>query len=42
MSVPDFQALMLPVLNAAKNGEICISDIRNCIAEKLGLTDEDN
>lgn len=41
MPAPPFQALMLPVLNAAKDGEISISDVRDRIAEKLGLTDED-
>ena len=41
MSVPDFQALMLPVLEASKDGEISISDVRDQIAAKLGLTEED-
>lgn len=41
MPVPHFQALMLPVLEAAKDGEISISDVRDRIAEKLGLSEED-
>jgi len=39
--VPHFQDLMLPVLEASSKGEISISDVRNRIAEKLGLTDAD-
>lgn len=41
MPVPHFQALMLPVLDAAKDGEISISKVRDRIAEQLGLTEND-
>ncbi|MBL4693324.1 MAG: restriction endonuclease, partial [Magnetovibrio sp.] len=41
MSIPSFQAFMLPVLEAAKDGEISISEVRDKIALELDLTDED-
>jgi restriction system protein len=41
MAVPEYQALMLPVLSASSNGEVRISDVRNSLAEQLGLTAED-
>lgn len=41
MSVPDFQQLMLPVLQVAKDGEISMTDARDRIAAKFGLSDED-
>jgi restriction system protein len=41
MTVPDYQALMLPVLKAASNGEVRIADVRAKVGEQLGLTAED-
>jgi restriction system protein len=41
VAVPDYQALMLPVLRAASQGEVRISDVRNKVGEQLGLTAED-
>jgi len=41
MSVPDFQALMLPVLYASQDGEIAISEVRERIAERLNLSEDD-
>lgn len=41
MTVPKFQALMLPVLKEAKDGEIGIAHVRELIAERLGLSEED-
>ncbi len=42
MSVPDFQSLMLPVLQAYADGEERLSrDVRAMIASRLGLTAED-
>jgi restriction system protein len=41
MAIPDYQALMLPVLEAAAQGE---TSVRHCIAalaDKLGLNEED-
>jgi restriction system protein len=41
MAIPDYQALMLPVLRAAKNGEVRISEVRARLADELNLTDEE-
>jgi restriction system protein len=41
MSIPDFQSLMLPVLQSAAKGEIRISDVVQRLADKLGLTAEE-
>src|SRR5215472_4274529 len=41
MPVPDFQSLMLPVLEATANGEISAADLRDKIASRLGLSSQD-
>ena len=41
MPVPDFQSLMLPVLEATTNGEISAADLRDKVAVRLGLSDDD-
>lgn len=41
MSIPDFQALMLPVLRAAAQGEMRISDVVERLAIELALSTED-
>lgn len=43
MAVPDYQSLMLPLLQFAsrKNGETSTSEAVEALAEELGLTDED-
>jgi restriction system protein len=42
MSVPDYQALMLPLLKALEDGaEHAVRDVREQVARKLGLTEED-
>jgi len=41
MAVPNYQALMLPVLSASSNGEVRIGDVRSKLAEQLELTPED-
>jgi restriction system protein len=41
MSVPDFQSLMLPVLQATSRGVISSSDLRKVVAQELGLTDQE-
>jgi restriction system protein len=41
MSIPDYQALMLPVLSASIEGEIRIGDLVERLAEKLALTLEE-
>jgi restriction system protein len=41
MAVPDFQALMLPVLKAAANGEVRFSDLVETLADEFHLTDEE-
>ena len=38
MSVPDYQSLMLPVLQTSAEGEIRISDAVETLAQRLGLT----
>ena len=42
MAVPDFQTLMLPVLKAAAEGEIKISDLVDKLAEEFQLTQEES
>jgi restriction system protein len=39
MAIPDFQALMLPVLKASADGEVKISDVVGLLGNKLGLTE---
>ncbi|MBW4024138.1 MAG: restriction endonuclease [Proteobacteria bacterium] len=41
MAIPDYQSLMLPVLQASMDGEVRISDAVEKIASKLSLTLED-
>lgn len=41
MTVPDFQSLMLPVLKAASQGEVKVSDVVEKLANDLGLSEED-
>lgn len=41
MTIPDYQALMLPVLKAAAHGEVRISDIIDDLANGFGLTEEE-
>jgi restriction system protein len=41
MSIPDFQTLMLPVLKAAVDGEVRISDVVNRLASDFSLTLEE-
>ena len=40
MQIPDFQSLMLPVLQASANGEVRFADVVERLAEQLGLTPE--
>jgi restriction system protein len=39
--IPDYQTLMRPVLEAAAQGEIQVSDCSDAIADKFGLSDQD-
>lgn len=39
MAIPDFQALMLPVLRESAMGEVRISDVVTLLGAKLGLTE---
>ncbi len=39
MSIPDYQALMLPVLRLAAAGETRVPDVADAIADQLGLSD---
>lgn len=41
MAIPDYQALMLPVLKKAAAGEARIGDVINDLASELGLADEE-
>lgn len=41
MAIPDYQALMLPVLTLAAEGEIRVPIAADAIADKLGLTEQD-
>ncbi len=41
MVVPYFQAMMLPVLRAARAGDIRLSDIEPIVADELALSEED-
>ena len=41
MAVPDFQSLMLPVLETAASGEISAADLRDKVASRLGLSSDD-
>ncbi|MEJ7935269.1 winged helix-turn-helix domain-containing protein, partial [Sphingobium sp. AN558] len=39
MAIPDYQALMLPVLQAAEAGETRVPDVAKQVADVLGLSD---
>lgn len=39
MPIPDFQTLMLPVLESASQGEVKISEVVQQLGEKLGLSE---
>lgn len=41
MAVPDYQTLMLPVLQSSQHGEVRIGDVVDNIATAFGLTDAD-
>ncbi len=41
MAIPDFQSLMLPVLQLSGTGEVKIGDVVETLADKFGLTDEE-
>ncbi len=41
MPIPDYQSLMLPVLQAAAKGEVRLGDVEQQLADKLGLSPED-
>lgn len=41
MAIPNFQALMLPVLKASADGEVKISDVVTQLGTTLGLTDQE-
>ncbi|MCA1524272.1 restriction endonuclease [Bradyrhizobium yuanmingense] len=41
MAIPDYQTLMLPVLQLASEGEQRVADVVDLIADKLGLTEEE-
>jgi restriction system protein len=40
--IPDYQTLMRPVLECAAKGEVRIGDIVDGLADRFGLTDEEN
>lgn len=42
MTIPDYQSLMLPVLQAATQGEVKLGDVVTSLAQTLGLTDEES
>jgi restriction system protein len=42
MPVPDFQSIMLPFLEALKNGEeVAVRDLTTLLADRFNLTTED-
>jgi restriction system protein len=41
MAIPDFQALMLPVLRASANGEVKISEVVGVLGRQLELTESE-
>ena len=41
MAIPDFQTLMLPVLRAAADGEVRITDIVDRLADEFALSPDD-
>lgn len=41
MAIPDYQTLMLPVLQLASEGEQRVADVVDLIADRLGLTEEE-
>ena len=41
MAIPDYQSLMLPVLDVSGDGEIRIGDAVELIANKIGLTTDE-
>lgn len=41
MPIPDYQTLMLPVLRAAANGEVRVSDVIEGLSDDFGLTEDE-
>jgi len=41
MAIPDYQTLMLPVLQLANEGEQRVADVVDLPADKLGLSEEE-
>lgn len=41
MAIPDYQTLMLPVLQLASEGEQRVADVVDLIADRLGLTEDE-
>ncbi|UFX46129.1 restriction endonuclease [Bradyrhizobium sp. 41S5] len=41
MAIPDYQTLMLPVLELASEGEQRVADVVDLLADRLGLTEEE-
>jgi restriction system protein len=41
MAIPDYQTLMLPVLQLGSEGEQRVADVVDLLADRLGLTDEE-
>jgi restriction system protein len=41
MAIPDYQTLMLPVLEYAARGETSVRDCIRALADKLGLTQDE-
>ncbi|WP_461329058.1 restriction endonuclease [Bradyrhizobium diazoefficiens] len=41
MAIPDYQTLMLPVLQLASEGEQRVADVVDLLADKLGLTEQE-
>jgi len=41
MAIPDYQTLMLPVLQLASEGEQRVADVVDLLADRLGLTEEE-
>jgi len=41
MAIPDYQTLMLPVLQLAGEGEQRVADVVDLLADRLGLTEEE-
>lgn len=41
MAIPDYQTLMLPVLQLANEGEQRVADVVDLLADRLGLSEEE-